>query len=223
MGAETTVIPIFPLSDVVLFPRVRRPLHLFEPRYRQMAEDVLAGDQRLGMVTVRPEHVDAMLGDPPVYPIGCAGTVVWAQRRADGRYDIILEGSHRFRIENERESPESRPYRVAEVAPLEDPCDPEDEEAVATLRTRLVELVGDLARLSVANPREVVSPAFLHDVDDATFVNSLSNALPFSTPEKQGLLEADGIRKRFDRLEGLLSFRCAQLEIPGQPSTELLH
>ncbi len=223
MGAETTVIPIFPLSDVVLFPRVRRPLHLFEPRYRQMAEDVLAGDQRLGMVTVRPEHVDAMLGDPPVYPIGCAGTVVWAQRRADGRYDIILEGSHRFRIENERESPENRPYRVAEVAPLEDPCDPGDAEAVATLRTRLVELVGDLARLSVANPREVVSPAFLHDVDDATFVNSLSNALPFSTPEKQGLLEADGILKRFDRLEGLLSFRCAQLEIPGQPSTELLH
>ncbi len=209
MGAETTVIPIFPLSDVVLFPRVRRPLHLFEPRYRQMAEDVLAGDQRLGMVTVPPEHVDDMPGNPPVYPIGCAGTVVWSQRRADGRYDLILEGTHRFRIENERESPEKRPYRVAEVALLEDPCDPGDAEAVATRRTRLVELVGDLARLSVANPREVVSPAFLQEMDDATFVNSLSNALPFSTPEKQGLLEADGIRKRLDRLEGLLSFRRA--------------
>ncbi len=223
MRAETTVIPIFPLSDVVLFPHVRRPLHLFEPRYRQMAEHVLAGDRRLGMVTVPPEHADAMLGDPPVYPIGCAGTVVWAQRRADGRYDLILEGTHRFRIENERESPEKRPYRVAEVALLEDPCDPGDAEALAALRTRLVELVGDLVRLSVADPREAVSPAFLHEVDDATFVNSLSNALPFSTPEKQGLLEADGIRERFDRLEGLLSFRRAQLGIPGQPTTDLLH
>ncbi len=223
MGAETTVIPIFPLSDVLLFPHVRRPLHLFEPRYRQMAEHVLAGDQRLGMVTVPPEHVDAMLGDPPVYPIGCAGTVVWAQRRADGRYDLILEGTHRFRIENERKSPDNRSYRVAEVALLEDSSGPGDAETMAALRTRLVELLGDLVRLSVAIPREVVSPAFLRDADDATFVNSLSNALPLSTSEKQGLLEADGIRKRFDRLEGLLSFRRAQLGIPGRPTTHLLH
>ena len=223
MGAGTAVIPIFPLSDVVLFPHVRKPLHLFEPRYQQMAEHVLAGDKQMGMVAVPPDHVDALPGNPPVYPVGCVGTVVGAQRRADGRYDIVLHGTQRFRIENERENPGDRLYRVAEVALLEDPSDPADAEAVASLRTRLVELMDDLVRLSGTLSAGDTSQEFLHKMDDAIFVNSLSNALPFPTPEKQGLLEADGIRKRFERLEGLLSFRRAQLRIPGRPANDLLH
>src|SRR5262252_10843931 len=77
MGEE---IALFPLSSVVLFPRVRTPLHIFEPRYRQMAEHALAGDRSIGMVAVPPEHVGAMAGDPPVYPVGCAGVISQAQR-----------------------------------------------------------------------------------------------------------------------------------------------
>ena len=69
-------IPIFPLQQVVLFPRVRCPLHIFEPRYRQLTEAALAGDRRIGMVAVRPEHANAMAGDPPVFGVGCEGRSV---------------------------------------------------------------------------------------------------------------------------------------------------
>ena len=65
--SESELLPIFPLSNVVLFPRVKTPLHLFEPRYRQLARDVLQGDRRVGMVVVRPEHIDEMPGDPPIF------------------------------------------------------------------------------------------------------------------------------------------------------------
>jgi Lon protease-like protein len=223
MGAGTAVIPIFPLSDVVLFPHVRKPFHLFEPRYRQMAEHVLAGDKQIGMIAVPPEHVDAMEGDPPVYPVGCIGAIVGARQRDDGRYDVVVHGTHRFRIENEVERPEDRLYRVAEVALLEDTNDPADAEALAALRVRLVELLTDPAQLSGTGSGKDASHELLRELDDGIFVNSLSDALRLPTPEKQGLLEADGIRKRLERLEGLLSFHRARLQIPGQPGDDRLH
>ena len=77
-------VPIFPLSTVVLFPKLRVPLHIFEPRYRQMTEQVLRGDNQIGMVTVLPNSIDEMSGDPPVYEIGCAGIIRNAQRLPDG-------------------------------------------------------------------------------------------------------------------------------------------
>ena len=86
---STDEIAIFPLSNVVLFPRMQCPLHLFEPRYRQLAEHVLADDRRIGMVVVPPEHADEMHGDPPVYPIGCAGTIGQSQKLRDGRFNIV--------------------------------------------------------------------------------------------------------------------------------------
>ena len=68
-------IPLFPLSNVVLFPGARVPLHIFEPRYRQMLQAALEGDRLLGMVAVRPGHQEQMQGNPPVQPLGCAGFI----------------------------------------------------------------------------------------------------------------------------------------------------
>ena len=68
-------LALFPLSNVVLFPRVKTPLHIFEPRYRQMTEAALDGDRRIGMVVVRPEHVEAIAGDPPLFEVGCEGVI----------------------------------------------------------------------------------------------------------------------------------------------------
>ena len=85
-------LALFPLSTVVLFPRVRTPLHVFEPRYRQMTEHALGGDRRIGMVLVDAEHAAGMAGDPPVQAIGCAGTISAAQRLPDGRFHVLLDG-----------------------------------------------------------------------------------------------------------------------------------
>ena len=72
---DDAALPIFPLSNVVLFPAIQTPLHIFEARYRQMVEHALAGDRRIGMVTVEPERVLDMSGDPPVFAIGSAVSV----------------------------------------------------------------------------------------------------------------------------------------------------
>src|SRR5215471_8104713 len=95
------LLPLFPLPNVVLFPNVFLPLHIFEPRYREMVADALAGDRLIGMVLLKPgwEQQDA---DPPsVYPLGCSGVITHVDQLADGRYNIVLRGIERFRIVQE--------------------------------------------------------------------------------------------------------------------------
>lgn len=204
-------IAIFPLSTVVLFPGVQTPLHLFEPRYRQLAEAVLAGDRRIGMVVVPPEHLAAMADDPPVYPVGCAGSLTRAQRLPDGRFDILLAGSSRFRLLSEVERPPERLYRIAEVELLDDSYPESEREAVRALRERIVEQVRALVERADPERGDPLSEQLFEGVDDVAFVNSLCNALAFSAPEKQGLLEAGSVPQRFERLDGLLAFRLAGL------------
>src|SRR4029078_8759483 len=94
----TPAIPIFPLPNVVLFPTVFLPLHIFEPRYREMVADSLAGDRMIGMVLLRPCWEHNYEGPPPVYNVGCSGVITHFERLEDGRYNIILRGVERFRI-----------------------------------------------------------------------------------------------------------------------------
>jgi Lon protease-like protein len=216
-------IPLFPLPDTVLLPHAILPLHIFEPRYRQMAADCLSGTRTLGMVTVQPDHALEMAGDPPVFPVGCAGEVVASRRLPDGRYNLVLHGTHRFVLERELERPPERLYRVALVRRLEDSSPPEDARRVAQVRARVVELVGELVRRSNPDQSEPPDSELLSELDDATFANALSNALAFATSEKQGLLEAPSVRERLERLAGLLSFRLAEQGAPGSPNSGTLH
>src|SRR5262245_37950586 len=212
---ESELLPIFPLSNVVLFPRVKTPLHLFEPRYRQLARDVLQGDRRIGMVVVRPEHVAEMPGDPPIYPIGCAGVITESQRLPDGRYNIVLLGEHRVRIEAEESRSESRLYRVARVVRLEDSYPEAERTRVARLRAAIIADVGVLVRRSQPERSHKFDPELFAGVDDETFVNAVSNAFAFSAEEKQALLEADGVPERYVRLASALSFQRLELESLG--------
>jgi len=216
-------IALFPLSNVVLFPRVRAPLHIFEPRYRQMTEHALAGDRRIGMVAVLPGHVERIAGDPPVYPIGCAGVISQAQRLPDGRFHIVLDGTHRFRILEEPPRPAGRLYRVARVESLSETYEAAEREPVTQLRERIVALVRRLLAQTDSERAAEITPELFRGVDDEGFVNTLSNALVLDPPEKQGLLEAPGIPARFERLEGLLAFRLAELGLPGTRASGSVH
>src|SRR4051812_11448112 len=108
-------IPIFPLPNVVLFPNVFLPLHIFEPRYRAMVADALKGDRMIGMTLLRPGFEADYDGRPAVYETGCAGLITHSEPLADGRYDIVLRGLEKFRIVEEDTS---RPYRLARVEAL---------------------------------------------------------------------------------------------------------
>src|SRR5439155_2855429 len=113
-GSQTLTlrrIPIFPLPGVVLLPGTMLPLHIFEPRYRAMVADALAGERTIGMAMIKPGWESAG-PTPDIHPIGGAGRIVEAEELPDGRYNIVLQGEFRYRVVSE--SPPA-PYRVAEV------------------------------------------------------------------------------------------------------------
>lgn len=220
---ESEDLPIFPLTGVVLFPEVQAPLHIFEPRYRQMAEDALAGGQAIGMVVIPPEHAHESDGDPPLHPIGCAGTIRQAQKLPDGRFNLVLEGTHRFRILEEPPRPEQRLYRIARVARLEDPFPEADHKAAARLRKQIVDHVAELVRRADPERARKFSEQILEGVSDAAFVNSLCQALSFPVDEKLALLDAPDVLDRCTLLEGLLSFRVAGLGAGGSRGSQSVH
>src|SRR3954447_2313508 len=131
-------IPIFPLPNVVLFPNVFLPLHIFEPRYRQMVDEALKGDRIVGMVLLRPGWEGNYEGRPDVYAIGCAGVITHAERLPDGRFNIVLRGMEKFRISSEDTD---RLYRVAQVVPVPEPLDDRARAQISGERRRLEALL----------------------------------------------------------------------------------
>jgi Lon protease-like protein len=112
------VARLFPLPNLVLFPRVMQPLHIFEPRFRQLTADALAGDRLIALALLRDNWEHNYDGKPPVHPVACLGKIVADQRLDDGRYHLLLRGMGRVRIV--RELPGPKLYRSAEVALLSD-------------------------------------------------------------------------------------------------------
>src|SRR6516165_7292581 len=92
---------LFPLPNLVLFPHVMQPLHIFEPRFRQMTTDALAGDRLIAMVLLRPGWEGDYEGRPAIYPVGCLGKVVAEQKLEDGRFNILLRGLSRIHVAEE--------------------------------------------------------------------------------------------------------------------------
>ena len=138
-----STIPIFPLPNVVLFPNVFLPLHVFEDRYRQMVTDALAGERMIGMVLLQPGHGDDDEVAPPVYDIGCAGLITHVERLNDGRFNIVLRGLERFRIVGE-ETTASVLYRRAYIAPLAEATGTDRPELLKSERQKLEALLAPL-------------------------------------------------------------------------------
>ena len=93
MGAKPARVPLFPLAGAILFPRAQLPLHVFEERYRAMVEDALAGSGRIAMIQPLDENER-----PSLYKVGCVGELVGVEELEDGRFNIMLLGSSRFRL-----------------------------------------------------------------------------------------------------------------------------
>jgi Lon protease-like protein len=131
------LMPLFPLPDLVFFPCTLLPLHIFEPRYRQMVAEASAGEGCIGVVMLRPGWEADYYGTPAVHEIACLGKLIETTRLDDGRYNIVLCGVKRARIV---EVKKDRPYRTARVELLDDrPTDGREAEANA-LRDRLLQL-----------------------------------------------------------------------------------
>ena len=191
-------IPLFPLPNVVLFPNVFLPLHIFEPRYRSMIGDALAGDRIVGMVLLQPGYEANYEGRPAVFPIGCAGVITHAEPLDDGRHNIVLRGLERFRITGEDSS---KIYRLAHIDALPETIPEDDRTELRRHRHRLEALI------AVAIERAGAEPRFPATVQDEDLVNALAQYIELDPLERQALLEREGVLARCRALIDLLEMR----------------
>jgi Lon protease-like protein len=214
-------LPLFPLTNVVLFPTVSVPLYVFEPRYRQMTRDALAGDRRIGMVAVRREFQDRMEGDPPIFETGCEGVISHAEERPDGTWSLLLSATKRFRILREAPRDGTKLYRTAQVIGLDD--SPADPEVFRLLRGEVEDRLEDLLRPTL-DPEELPNAlATIHGLANEQFANALAQMLDFDVLEKQRLLESAGQQDRTITLRDLLDFRLAETRILGANRNTRVH
>jgi Lon protease-like protein len=199
------LLPLFPLPNVVLFPNVFLPLHVFEPRYREMVADALESDRLIGMVLLRPGWDRDYEGRPLTYSVGCTGVLTHNERLGDGRYNLVLRGIERFRI---LEEDHALSYRRAVIEPLRDrQLDPADRTAILNQRVKLESMLGPTS--SAGDPR---MPASMSDED---LVNALAQYLDLEPLEKQALLEKPCLRTRAESLVELLEMKIMMARTPG--------
>jgi Lon protease-like protein len=208
------LLPLFPLPSVVLFPNVFLPLHIFEPRYRTMVGDALAGDRMIGMVLLQPGWEANYEGRPRVYPVGCSGVITHVETLVDGRYNIVLRGLERFRILNEDDT---RSYRLATVAPLaETPLGPDDRSAVRQHRARLEALLAPaIEQAGLFKETSSSGLGAAASMPDEDLINALAQYLDLEPVEKQALLEQDGLRRRVESLVELLEMKLLTARLPA--------
>ena len=194
MGANPTRIPLFPLAGAILLPRAQLPLHIFEPRYRDMVSDALAGPGRIGMI--QPSGA----GDPPpLFRTGCLGEIVGVEELDDGRFNIVLHGSNRFHLIAERDMGTS--YRQADV----DLAAYDDSEPNPLSLIQRAEVEREARRFGDALGL-AVDWAAVGQLDDEMLVNAIAQVAPFDVSAKQALLEAQTLESRADLLVQLMQF-----------------
>jgi len=188
-GAELPVIlPIFPLTGVLLLPRGRLPLNIFEPRYLAMTRGALAGERLIGMV--QPSDPTVQESNPPVYPTGCAGRITSFSETDDGRFLITLTGTGRFRIREEL--PLLEGYRRIVPDWTEFARDNEGEEEARFDRERLMRgLRAYFQQHQITADWDAVT-----SVPGERLVTSIAMICPFDPREKQALLEAPDLDER---------------------------
>jgi len=196
MSMRSLRVPIFPLPGALLFPRAQLPLHIFEPRYREMVRDAIDGAAQIGMIQPSGPGDDK----PPLYEVGCLGEIVGVEELEDGRFNIVLLGSSRFRMLGEADL--GTPYRNAEV----DPAAFDDSEPDPLGLAQRAEVERESRRLGDALGL-VVDWAAVSRLDDEMLVNAISQVAPFDVGAKQALLESESLAARADLLVQLMQFQ----------------
>jgi Lon protease-like protein len=193
-------IPIFPLPNVVLFPNMMLPLHIFEARYRKMVNDCLNGDHYLGMILLREGWER---GEIAYFEVGGMGVITHVLRHPGGNMDIVLRGLSRYRV---KAFVQQKPYLIGEVEILEEEW--EDSPALEMATSHMMELF----RRSLERQPKEVREKILSQVNllqsPVDLANSLASVLNTDVYKKQALLEAPTVR---DRVRLLTSFLKGEL------------
>ena len=190
-------IPVFPLSNFIIFPKTTVPLNIFEPRYIEMVNDAMKGNRIIGMIQPRKSAQTI----PPLYKVGCAGKIISFSETEDGRYLIVLSGTSRFKITKELETEKLyRKFRVDFKDFFYD-LDEKNEE----IKFSDLELIfKNLKSLFIKQGYKIDWNELKKQSLNQT-INTLAMASPFSLEEKQVLLETINLNERKKKLEQILS------------------
>jgi len=201
-----SALPIFPLPNCVLLPGGLLPLHVFEPRYRELTRDCLAGHQMMAIARLRPGYETTYYGRPPVYERCGVGRIICSEELPDGRFALLLRGV--ARVEIARELPPKRPYREVEARMLTDAeC---NERDAADHRRKLIQLCDRLAEVIEKGGPQLRDLVRTFD-DPGACADAIAAALVMDADARQELLEAIDPMVRLQRTLGHVSHMLCEL------------
>jgi Lon protease-like protein len=201
---SAVVLPIFPLPDLTFFPNTMLPLHVFEARYRAMVVDTMARDRRLAVVRLKPGYEPAYAGTPAVYDVAGAGEIVKCERLPTGRFNLVLKGDMRIRIE--RELPTDTLYRMVRADQLqEQPATRDLSGEIARIRNACHRLLAALGR-----PQGLLDEALTPEHEPGVIADQIAAVLP-DADARQELLESLGVETRVTRLLAALEALVRQI------------
>ena len=197
------IVPIFPLPTVVFFPETYLPLHIFEPRYKEMIQEASENGQCIGMALLKEGWEDQYEEAPPTYSIGCVGRIISSHALSDGRYNIVLQGLCRCTYQ---EQTVMTIYRQARITPH----GPEMSVSLTLEVRRHLEKTAQ-EYLTSKKAHELCDILSSSTLTDSILVHNLSAGLDLTPLEKQFLLESDDLPQQARRLIDLIRFNLADL------------
>ena len=190
-------IPVFPLSNFIIFPKTTVPLNIFEPRYIQMIDDSMKSNRLIGMIQPKKNNLQKK---PDLYEVGCIGKITSFNEVEDGRYLIILNGISRFKVIKEILT--KKLYRVCKISYTNFTNDISEKKEKISFSD--LELIFKDLRDLFEKKGYIINWSELKNQDLNHTINTLSMASPFSLEEKQTLLETSDINSRKLKLEKIL-------------------
>ena len=200
------VLPIFPLPDITFFPHTLMPLHVFEARYRALVMDALARDRRLCIAQLQPGYEGSYAGRPAVRAVAGAGEIVSWERLATGRYNIVVKGECRVRLQAER--PSDTLYRLALAERLDDVPPVKDVSAVLG---RIRAACGTLLR-ALDRPADLLDTALAEGQAPGVIADRVAAAVLPDATVRQELLETLDVAQRVERLAAALDELVRELK-----------
>jgi len=190
-------IPIFPLSNFIIFPETAVPLNIFEPRYIQMIDDSMKSSKLIGMIQPRKTGEQ---NKPDLYDVGCIGKITSFNETNDGRYLIVINGINRFKIIEEVLT--EKLYRICKIS--YEKFSNDIKEKKENINFADLELIFKNLKTIFEKKGFIINWSELKNQNLNQTINSLSMASPFSLEEKQILLESADIKSRKHKLEEIL-------------------
>lgn len=207
-------VRLFPLPNLVFFPHTLQPLHIFEPRYRQLTADALCGDRLIALVLLQAGSEKAVSHDPPIHPVACVGRIIADQLMSDGRSNLLLRGLSRVRIIEE--IPSDKLYRSARAELIHDRGDA-PVELLMDLRKQLEARI--LPRFSHGPIAKQLHELFHSELPLGALCDVLAFALPIPIEWKQKMLEEPSEDVRANMLiEGFELVAPPNISIVGNPN-----